>query len=86
MDFQLQLQLQKLKLKQYSILASAPPLSVVLHSYVYTKLKYNEEHLSQEDLLKYIIEYYSHPQRGASEEEIINAITESLLELQRENS
>jgi len=67
-------------MEQTTILPSAPPLSVVLQRYIYAKLKYNEENLSQEDLLKFIIEYYS--KYGSTEEEITNAITESLLELQ----
>ena len=79
MESQSQLQSQE----QYPVLPSAPPLSVVLQGYVYAELKYNDKKLSQNDLLKYIIAYYS--KYGATEEEITTAITESILELQREN-
>ena len=69
--------------KQLPVLPSAPPLSLVLQGYVYEELINNDKNLSRDDLLKYIVEYYS--KRGASEEEITSAITESILKLQRVN-
>jgi len=70
--------------EQFSVLPSAPPLSVVLRGYVHEELKNNDKKLSQDDLLKYIIAYYS--KCGATEEEITRAITESILELNHENA
>ena len=76
-------QTQELVKEHQSILPSAPPLSVVLRGYVHEELKNNDKNLSQDDLLKYIIAYYS--KCGATKEEIESAISESLLELQSEN-
>lgn len=78
-----QAQAQSQSQEQYPVLPSAPPLSVVLQGYVYAELKNNDKNLSRDDLLKYIIAYYS--KYGATDEEITSAITESILELQREN-
>ena len=68
--------------EQEIILPSAPLISVVLRSYVHADIKHNDKKLSPDDLLKYIIEYYT--KRGATKEEIESAITESLLELRLE--
>ena len=79
--YKMEVQLQSQS--QFPVLPSAPPLSIVLHGYIYAELKYNDKKLSRDNLLKYIITYYS--KYGATEEEITSAITESLLELQSEN-
>lgn len=81
--YKMEVQLQSQSQEQFPVLPSAPPLSVVLQGYIYAELKYNDKKLSRDDLLKFIIEYYS--KYGATEEEISRAITESLLELQSEN-
>jgi len=77
-------QAQSQSQSQSPVLPSAPPLSVVLQGYVYAELKNNYQNLSRDDLLKYIIAYYSNC--GATEEEITSAITESILELNHENA
>ena len=81
--YKMESQSQSHSQEQFPVLPSAPPLSVVLRGYVHEELKNNDKNLSQDDLLKYIIAYYS--KYGATEEEITTAITESILELQREN-
>ena len=73
---------QELVKESQNILPSAPPLSIVLKSYIYTDIKNNDNNLSREDLLNKIIDYYS--KFGATQEEITNAITDSILELRLE--
>jgi hypothetical protein len=63
---------------------SAPSLQIVLKSFVYSDIKDNENFntnkLSRQELLKNIVNYYS--KRGASIEDIMSAISSSILELQ----